>query len=141
MNHACVRKNLNKTFRNIFRRYSKIPVDTRVHFVDRMFSAPVHGQSAGDLHGGFSYRYLLATAVATCRHSCSPVREQPGTEQEHGIPDHDSTVSRVSQYQPSEVTSDEVLTVTSPMMGSETTASGGSDTDTGTASDHVGFRP
>ena len=48
-------------------------------------------------------------------------------------------IQQSASSQPSEVTSDEVLTVTSPMMGSETTASGGSDTDTGTASDHVGF--
>ena len=35
---------------------NKIPVDTRVHFLYSVFSAPVHGQSAGDLHRGFAYR-------------------------------------------------------------------------------------
>ena len=35
---------------------TKIPADTRVHFLYSVFSAPVHGQSAGDLHRGFAYR-------------------------------------------------------------------------------------
>ena len=35
---------------------NKIPVDTRVHFLSSMFSAPVHGHSAGDLHSGVAYR-------------------------------------------------------------------------------------
>ena len=35
---------------------TKIPVDTRVHFLYSVFPAPVHGQSAGDLHRGFAYR-------------------------------------------------------------------------------------
>ena len=35
---------------------NKIPVDTRMHFLYSMFSAPVHGQFAGDLHTGFAYR-------------------------------------------------------------------------------------
>ena len=32
---------------------TKIPADRRVHFLYSVFSAPVHGQSAGDLHRGF----------------------------------------------------------------------------------------
>ena len=34
---------------------NKIPVDTRMHFLYSMFSAPVHGLSAGDLLSGFAY--------------------------------------------------------------------------------------
>ena len=33
---------------------NKIPVDTCMHFLYSMFSAPVHGQPAGDLHTGFA---------------------------------------------------------------------------------------
>ena len=38
MNHACARKNLRKIISHFFRRYSKIPVETRVHFLNSMFS-------------------------------------------------------------------------------------------------------